>query len=151
MIQKVPHAQTMFRVHNGSASASTFDRNLGGSEVGVNKSTGTPMAVSSASSSPARSNRLVRGGASTSMSKSLPSISSPCSADPNRRGFVMPDSRTIRRMASRCWEKTSDGFISLILAQGSRPAALNSRRLSATSGIGSDKNVTTMAAEVPAR
>ena len=67
-----------------------------------------------------RSNRDIFSWGSTRMSRSLSSVSSPCTTEPNTRGFLARWAATTWRMAVRCWASSSDGRMPGTLVPTSR-------------------------------
>ena len=109
--------QSIF-IHTGRASEITKARYFGGRSPGVIKSTGTPSISSSSIWRPPRSNRVTPGSGSTSMSRSLPSRSSPCTTEPNTRGFATLNLTVARRMAARLTSSAAEGFMDCRVYRG---------------------------------
>ena len=106
-----PQGQTFRALHNGRASPMTCARIRAGRSRGVTTSTRTPSRSSSSTCRPPKSNRVVPGCGSTSKSRSLPSLSVPCSTEPNTRGLRTRKRATASRIDfSRCL-RVSEGLM----------------------------------------
>ncbi len=152
----LPHVVQVVRQpahgHTGRASWATISRNLTGKSWRVSTSTDMPSNSCSSSCKPPKSSSVVPGNVSTSRSKSLPSRSSPCRAEPNTLGLVTRWRAAAMQTASRYWRRAWEGRMprSLpehVISVSNRPAAPADEASEATKTVATQSPESTIISE----